>query len=163
MEGELIVKGKGRGRQILLTAIVTAVLTFVLVLPMMRGWTISGLVAGLLVAAVTYILWRLLYPMMARLIPGEKEKRIPWTLDEETLHLGGESLARDNIRKVHCWPNRDALGNAHPGWTVNVETKQGKNQLFRSLEEGDALDESIQSLKTLVEALGFGASWVQEA
>ncbi len=163
MEGELIVKGKGRGRQIVLTALCTGILTFLLVLPMMRGWKITGLTAGLVTAAVTYILWRMLYPLLSRLLPGEKESRIPWTLEGEKLRLGAETLDLNRLKKVHCWPNRDALGNKNPGWIVNLETTQGKNYLFRSLEEGEGLDQSIQSLKTLVEALGYGSSWAQEA
>lgn len=164
MNGELILKGNSPWKKILPTVLLTTLLTFLLILPMMLRLKVTGLMAAAMVAILTYVLWRLLYPLMSRLLPeGEKNRRLPWRLDGEALYLGEENIPLENLKMVHCWPNRDALGNRLPGWTVNLETKgKQKNQVFRSLEEGEELTASVESLHTLVEALGYGSLWVEE-
>ena len=59
---------------------------------------------------------------------------------------------------MYCWPNRDALGHTGAGWTINIETT-GKNQVLRSLTEGEDLERSVGQLRALVEALGYGSRW----
>ena len=41
---------------------------------------------------------------------------------------------------------------------MNIETT-GKNQLLRSLTEGEEVDHSVRQLRALVVALGYGAQW----
>ena len=108
---------------------------------------------------LAYVLLRVFYPVFDRLLPGgRREESVEWTVSGSTLKLAGTSIGRDQIRSVHCWPNRDALGNDKPGWTVNIET-DGKNILLRSLSEEGRAEQSAQSLRNLVEALGYGGAW----
>jgi hypothetical protein len=127
-------------------------------------WNVENRWAGSIVAAVVaYVLWRMLYPAIARLLPQrEAVQTVAWTLTEDTLTIGGDVIPRSAIRQVHCWPNRDALGSALAGWTVNIETS-GKNRVLRSVTEGDRANASARQLRELVEALGYGRRWDEAA
>ena len=113
----------------------------------------SGFQRGAVIALLTYILFRLLYPIAAdRLIPHGGAVSVPWELTAEALILNGETIPRDSIRQVHIWDNRNALGQIQPGCIVNIE-RNGKNILLRSLTRGGEAEESAARLKAFAEAL----------
>ena len=85
-------------------------------------------------------------------------KTSSWRVTPDTLYLGETAIPRSSIRQVYCWPNRDALGHKGTGWTINIETT-GKNQVLRSLTEGEDLERSVQQLRAMVVALGYGDRW----
>ena len=120
----------------------------------LTGWTLT------IAAALTaYVVFRMLYGLLDRALPSTIPIRTAdWSLTEDALTLDGQTIPRDTIRQVHCWPNRDALGHSLPGWSVNIETT-GRNQLLRSLAEGPLADRSVQQLHDLVDALGYGVRW----
>ena len=111
------------------------------------------------VAAVVtaYILFRFIYPVVAGWMGRGEEQTIPWTLTEESLTIGPRSIPRQSIRKVHCWPGRNALGQSTGNMVVNIETT-GKNRVLRTLS-GARAEESAASLEQLVRALGYGDAW----
>ena len=161
MSGSLLLKKEGAWKEGLPAVVITAVLTFLCVWPLVRRVPQKGMLPGLMAALVTYLLWRGLYPALAGLFQrGGKSYSLSWTLDETLLTLGEARISRESIKMVHCWPGRDALGTKHPGWTVNIETT-GKNYLLRSLEGGEEQEASERSLRALVEALGYGSAWVE--
>ena len=126
---------------------------------------LDGQAQGAAAAILAYVLFRILYPRASRLFPGRGTRRVPWTVTEDALSIGGRTVARDSIKNIHIWPNRDALGHALPGWTVNIETT-GRNLLLRAPGQsggghGDNRDGG-EELQTLVRALGYGDRWPGE-
>ena len=111
----------------------------------LRRVELTGLARGIVAALGAYVLFRLFYPMLRGLFPGGGERTLLWHVTPDTLVLGREEIPRGAIKAVHCWPNRDALGHAGAGWTVNIETTR-KNHLLRSLTEGEGLDQSVRQL-----------------
>ena len=67
--------------------------------------------------------------------------------------LGGETIPRRDIVQVYLWPERDALGHAGGGCTVNIE-RQGKNILLRTPGGAEAAP-AAEELKALASALGW--------
>lgn len=100
---------------------------------------------GAVGAAVAYVLCRVLY---GRLNPSGSVRRIAWALSDTELVIDGRTIPRTSIRKVHCWPNRDAFGHERPGRVVNIETGR-QNTLLRSADT----DAAAHELETLVRAL----------
>lgn len=165
MSGELILKNSKRWKQVLPAVLLTALATFFLVWLLMgrRSASTSDILMGIMVVVLAYILFRTLYPALVKLMPGgDKTLHLRWRLTGDALELGEETISLDNIRKVHCWPNRDALGHRLAGWIVNIETVKGKNHVLCSVDEGDGVDESVESLHQLVSALGYESGWVEE-
>ena len=111
-------------------------------------------------ALTAYLLFRLLYPAISALLPGGTQS-VSWSVTATELRLGGDTVDRDTIKMVHCWPGRDALGNRRSGYTVNIETA-GKNFLLHSLAEGQDAEKSASELRALVSALGYGRQWPEE-
>lgn len=162
MTGKLILKNSGRWKQTLPAVVLTAVVTFICVWPLMTRVKADGLMLGAMAALVTYILWRVLYPVLAKMLPGgENTSTLDWELTGEALRLGMDTIPLDTIRMVHCWPNRDALGHPLEGWTVNIETT-GKNRVLCSLEDGPDVQASVESVHALVTALGYESRWTEE-
>ena len=60
-------------------------------------------------ALTAYLLFRLLYPAISALLPGGQQS-VSWSVTATELRLGGQTVDRDTIKMVHCWPGRDALG-----------------------------------------------------
>ena len=104
-----------------------------------------------------YVLFRLFYPHVEG--PVSRRRRADASLARDAGYPGpgAGGNPRGAIKAVHCWPNRDALGHAGAGWTVNIETT-GKPPA-RSLTEGEGLDQSARQLRALVVALGYGGQW----
>ncbi len=162
MTGELILKSGVRWKQILPAVVLTAGVTFAVVWPMMTRMKGDGLMWAAMAALMTYVLWRVLYPLLVKLMPGgEKPGAVVWELRGDVLQLGEDTIPLDSIKMVHCWPNRDALGHRLEGWTVNIETT-GKNRVLCSVEDGPQVQASEESVHALVTALGYESSWVEE-
>ena len=122
----------------------------------------EGLALTVTAALLCYVLFRVLYPAVSQLIgKGEGGRTVTWTVTADALVLDGQSISRSSIKQVHCWPNRDALGHTEAGWTVNIET-QGKNQVLRSLKEGENVERSARQLRALVIALGYQSRCPEE-
>lgn len=158
MSGELIVKTNS-WRQTLpglvLACAAAAVLTFLFI----RNLSLTGLARGAVAALVAYVLFRVLYPVCTKLFgKGTGNQAGTWRVTADTLYLNDLAIPRSSIRQVYCWPNRDALGHTGAGWTINIETT-GKNQVLRSLTEGEDLERSVGQLRALVEALGYSSRW----
>ena len=162
MKGTLILESRG-GWKTALPFVLAAVAAVLADLPTARHLPDAGAFArSALLAAMTYIWFRLFYYAFSLLLPkDERSRTVEWTLTEDTLTLDGEAIPRKNIRQVHCWPNRDALGFDHGGWKVNLEMAGG-NRLLRSVKEGPAAEISARQLRELVEALGYGSRWPAE-
>ena len=162
MNGELILKNSGRWKQTLPAVVLTIGATFLFVWPLMTRVQTGGIMRGIMAALVTYILFRCLYPVLAKAMPGgEKNITLTWEVTWDALKLGEDSIPLDSIKQVHCWPNRDALGNSLAGWIVNIETT-GKNRMLCSVEEGPEVETSVEGLHEMVKALGYGERWVEE-
>ena len=161
MSGELLLEKKTGGRYavtLLLACAAAGVLTW-LVLSRLH---MEGLALTVTAALLCYVLFRVLYPAVSQLIgKGEGGRTVTWTVTADALVLDGQSISRSSIKQVHCWPNRDALGHTEAGWTVNIET-QGKNQVLRSLKEGENVERSARQLRALVIALGYQSRWPEE-
>ena len=159
MNGKLILEGRG-GWKTALTFVLAAAAAVAADLLTARYLPEAGTLArSAMLAAMTYIWFRLFYYAFSRLLPrNEGSRTVAWTLTEDTLTLDGETIPRRNIRQVHCWPNRDALGFDHGGWKVNLEMAGG-NRLLCSVREGPAAEISARQLRALVEALGYGSRW----
>lgn len=156
MSGELLLETRGKtlpalGLSCLLTA--GAALVFLRRLPLS-----GGAARGAAAALLAYVLFRILYPALRRLLPGRAAAAGTWTVTPETLYLNGTAIPREEIRQVYCWPNRDALGHAGGGWTVNLET-DGGHHVLRTLSEGADADRSVRQLRAMVVALGYGSCW----
>ena len=162
MSGELILKNSQRWKQTVPAVLLTIGAAFILVALLAHSMKMSAMTYTLLGAVLAYILFRTLYPRIVKAMPGgTRELRKTWTLTGDTLQLGEETIPLDNIKMLHCWPNRDALGHQLTGWLVNIETKKGRNHVLCSLDEGD-VEASVESLHALVTALGYEARWVAE-
>lgn len=124
-------------------------------------WGIENMTAiarSALMAVGAYVVFSLLSYCFERLLPDSGEiGTLPWRVESETLTLGEVSIPLENIRKVHCWPGRNILGQSTGNVVVNIETT-GKNQVLRSLD-GERAHESEAALEELVRALGYGAAW----
>ena len=101
---------------------------------------------------LAYVLFRLLYPAALRRFPGGGTRTVTWTVTADALSVDGRTVPRSDVREVHIWPGRDALGHPLPGWTVNIETA-GKN-IFLRVPDGDGGE-----LRALITALGYGDRW----
>ena len=110
----------------------------------------SGFARGAVGAFSAYVLCRVFYAVLSH---GGQSRRIAWELTDAALILDGETIPRETIKGVYCWPARDAFGHSRNGWTVNIETT-GRNTLLRSLTSGDGAEASARELETLVRALG---------
>lgn len=111
-----------------------------------------------LVAVGAYVVFSLLWYCFERLLPDSGEAgMLPWRVESGTLTLGEASIPLESIRKVHCWPGRNALGQSTGNMVVNIETT-GKNRVLRTLS-GARAEESAASLEQLVRALGYGDAW----
>ena len=156
MSGEVKVR-KSDWQRTLAAVLLGCLLDGVLMYLFLRRVELTGLARGIVAALGAYVIFRLLYPMTAGMFPGGREETT-WMVTADKLVLGQTEIPLDTIKMVHCWPNRDALGHAGAGWTVNIETT-GKNHLLRSLTEGEGLDQSVRQLRALVVALGYGGQW----
>ncbi|WP_295586120.1 hypothetical protein [uncultured Oscillibacter sp.] len=159
MSGELILE-KSDWRRVLAAVVGVCVLDGALMIFFLPRLHMTGMTLAVVAALTAYVLFRLLYPALEGMLPGGKET-VKWNLTADTLHLGGTAIDRSTIKMVHCWPNRDALGNRGNGITVNIETT-GKNQLLRSVRDGVDADPSARQLRALVTALGYGSRWPAE-
>lgn len=161
MSGELLLEKKSGGRYavtLLLACAAAGVLTWMA----LSRLHMEGLALTVTAALLCYVLFRVLYPAVSQLIgKGEAACSVTWTVTEDALVLDGRSIPRSSIKQVHCWPNRDALGHAEAGWTINIETT-GKNQVLRSLKEGEDAERSARQLRALVTALGYQSRWPEE-
>ena len=162
MSGELLLKTHS-WRQVLpgvlLCAAVAAVGTFLC----LQFLSLTGFARGAVAAFIAYVLFRVLYPVCTGLFSrGKAASAGTWRVTPDTLYLNDTAIPRASIRQVHCWPNRDALGHAGAGWTVNIETT-GKNHLLRTLTEGEDVDRSVRQLRAMVVALGYGGRWADGA
>lgn len=162
MSGELLLENeswwKSRLPAAVLAALVSALLCWAAA-PLLNRWHMTGLTRQVTVALLALILWWAVYPVISRAFPGRgQNRRTAWTLTADTLLLGDVSIPLDEIKMVHCWPNRSALGTAGAGWTVNIETA-GKNRVLRSLTRGEDSEQSARLLRELVTALGYGSQW----
>ena len=163
MSGELLIKTHS-WRQVLpglaLSAAAAAGVTFV---SLQFLTSLTGFARGAVAAFIAYVLFRVLYPVCTGLFSrGKAASAGTWRVTPDTLYLNDTAIPRASIRQVHCWPNRDALGHAGAGWTVNIETT-GKNHLLRTLTEGEDVDRSVRQLRAMVVALGYGGQWVDGA
>lgn len=160
MSGELLLKTRS-WRQMLPGLVLAAAIAAGVTLLAMQYLSLTGIARGAAAAAIAYVLFRVLYPVCTRLFSrGTSAQAGTWRVTEDTLYLNETAIPRAGIRQVHCWPNRDALGHAGAGWTVNIETT-GKNYLLRSLTEGEDLERSVRQLRAMVTALGYGSRWDQ--
>ena len=159
MSGTLLVKKKGgwkrNGCVLCGSIVITAAVDWVV----LRRFPLQGAARSAVIAVLTYILFRVFYGELGRLLPeGGSAQTLEWTLSADTLTLGETVIPRETIRQVHCWPNRDSLGQDLPGWTVNIET-DGKNQVLHSVPEGPERAPSERQLRALVCALGYAGAW----
>ena len=159
MSGELILK-RSSCRQTALALAAASLLSGGVMLALMSVAHLQGMTLAIGAAVLVYVLFRVFYPSAVKLLPQQNE-RLKWTLTDTALFLGQKEIPLASIKTVHCWPNRDALGNVLGGWTVNIETT-GKNHLLRSLKEGPDMERSVNSLHELVEAMGYGRNWKEQ-
>ena len=158
MSGELLLKNHS-WRQVLPGLLLAAAAAAGVTFWALQYLPLEGLAQAAVAALIAYVLFRVLYPVCTGLFSkGQTASAGTWRVTEDTLYLNDTAIPRSSIRQVHCWPNRDALGHAGAGWTVNIETT-GKNHLLRTLTEGADADRSIRQLRALVVALGYGSQW----
>lgn len=159
MSGELTLEKSGWPRLATTVAAVCA-LDAALMVFLLPHLHLTGMAQAVVCALTAYLLFRLLYPAISALLPGGQQS-VSWSVTATELRLGGQTVDRDAIKMVHCWPGRDALGNRRSGYTVNIETA-GKNFLLRSAAEGQDAEKSAAQLRALVSALGYGRQWPEE-
>ncbi len=159
MSGELTLEKSGWPRLAATVAAVCA-LDAALMVFLLPHLHLTGMAQAVVCALTAYLLFRLLYPAISALLPGGQQS-VSWSVTATELRLGGQTVDRDTIKMVHCWPGRDALGNRRSGYTVNIETA-GKNFLLRSAAEGQDAEKSAAQLRALVSALGYGRQWPEE-
>ena len=159
MSGELTLEKSGWPRLAATVAAVCA-LDAALMGFLLPHLHLTGMAQAVVCALTAYLLFRLLYPAISALLPGGQQS-VSWSVTATELRLGGQTVDRDTIKMVHCWPGRDALGNRRSGYTVNIETA-GKNFLLRSAAEGQDAEKSAAQLRALVSALGYGRQWPEE-
>lgn len=160
MSGELTLENSTWRRMLLVllpSVILSGALTYLTVFRL----PLEGLGLAITAAVLVYVFFRLLYPFLARLFPQSGDGSVTWVVSRSALTLGDRVIPLDAIQMVHCWPNRDALGNTSCGWTVNIETT-GKNLLLRSRGDGEEGKRSARQLRSLVIALGYGSRWTEE-
>lgn len=158
MSGELLLKNHS-WRQVLPGLLLAAAAAAGVTFWALQYLPLEGLAQAAVAALIAYVLFRVLYPVCTGLFSkGQTASAGTWRVTEDTLYLNDTAIPRSSIRQVHCWPNRDALGHAGAGWTVNIETT-GKNHLLRTLTEGADADRSIRQLRAMVVALGYGSQW----
>ena len=158
MSGELLLKNHS-WRQVLPGLLLAAAAAAGVTFWALQYLPLEGLAQAAVAAFIAYVLFRVLYPVCTGLFSkGQTASAGTWRVTEDTLYLNDTAIPRSSIRQVHCWPNRDALGHAGAGWTVNIETT-GKNHLLRTLTEGADADRSIRQLRAMVVALGYGSQW----
>jgi hypothetical protein len=159
MSGELLLKASSARRTALSVAGAVLAAGFVTFLFLRLSPLEEGLARAVLAALLAYVIFRVFYPAIAGVLGrGQAVRTVAWRLEGETLYLGELAIPRASIKMVHCWPDRDALGHQGAGWTVNIETT-GKNQVLRTLAEGEDLERSVTGLRELVTALGYGGQW----
>ena len=159
MSGELTLE-KTNWMGTLLAVLLACAATAVLMLLFLPHLGLTGFARGAVAALGAYVIFRLLYPMTAGMVPGGREETT-WMVTADKLVLGQTEIPLDTIKTVHCWPNRDALGQKGSGWTVNIETT-GKNALLRSCTKEQEAKQSARQLRALVTALGYGSAWAEE-
>lgn len=159
MSGELTLEKSGWPRLAATVAAVCA-LDAALMVFLLPHLHLTGMAQAVVCALTAYLLFRLLYPAISALLPGGQQS-VSWSVTATELRLGGQTVDRDTIKMVHCWPGRDALGNRRSGYTVNIETA-GKNFLLRSAAEGQDAEKSAAQLRALVSALGYSRQWPEE-
>lgn len=159
MSGELTLE-KTNWMGTLLAVLLACAATVVLMLLFLPHLGLTGFARGAVAALGAYVIFRLLYPMTAGMFPGGREETT-WMVTADKLLLGQTEIPLDTIKTVHCWPNRDALGQKGNGWTVNIETT-GKNALLRSCTKEQEAKQSARQLRALVVALGYGSAWAEE-
>ena len=159
MSGELTLE-KTNWMGTLLAVLLACAATVVLMLLFLPHLGLTGFARGAVAALGAYVIFRLLYPMTAGMFPGGREETT-WMVTADKLVLGQTEIPLDTIKTVHCWPNRDALGQKGSGWTVNIETT-GKNALLRSCTKEQEAKQSARQLRALVTALGYGSAWAEE-
>lgn len=126
--------------------------------PMWGIENMTGLARSVLVALGAYVIFAILRYLLERILPErENVASLPWRVEEGTLTLDDSAIPLASIRKVHCWPGRNILGQSTGNMVVNIETT-GKNRVLRTLS-GEQGEESASSLEQLVRALGYGADW----
>lgn len=158
MSGELLLKNHS-WRQVLPGLLLAAAAAAGVTFWALQYLPLEGLAQAAVAALIAYVLFRVLYTVCTGLFSkGQTASAGTWRVTEDTLYLNDTAIPRSSIRQVHCWPNRDALGHAGAGWTVNIETT-GKNHLLRTLTEGADADRSIRQLRAMVVALGYGSQW----
>ena len=158
MSGELLLKNHS-WRQVLPGLLLAAAAAAGVTFWALQYLPLEGLAQAAVAALIAYVLFRVLYPVCTGLFSkGQTASAGTWRVTEDTLYLNDTAIPRSSIRQVHCWPNRDALGHAGAGWTVNIETT-GRNHLLRSLTEGEDVDRSVRQLRAMVVALGYGHRW----
>ena len=159
MSGELTLE-KTNWMGTLLAVLLACAVTVVLMLLFLPHLGLTGFARGAVAALGAFVIFRLLYPMTAGMFPGGREETT-WMVTADKLVLGQTEIPLDTIKTVHCWPNRDALGQKGRGWTVNIETT-GKNTLLRSCTKEQEAKQSARQLRALVTALGYGSAWAEE-
>ena len=159
MSGELTLEKSGWPRLAATVAAVCA-LDAALMVFLLPHLHLTGMAQAVVCALTAYLLFRLLYPAISALLPGGQQS-VSWSVTATELRLGGQTVDRDTIKMVHCWPGRDALGNRRSGYAVNIETA-GKNFLLRSAAEGQDAEKSAAQLRALVSALGYSRQWPEE-
>ena len=153
MSGKLIVKGK---KQSLMTAVAAAaaiaaggVTAGVVMYWVNRYLQTAGLITQVVVVvAALAAAWYCFFTLDEKLASRGEMETLPWTVTETELRLGEKKIERSKIRQVYCWKKKT-------GWLVNIETS-GPNELLRSRGNDEA---SVESLRALVVALGYGARW----
>ena len=159
MSGKLTLENGGGWKHTVPAVLLSAAAALVLTWLLMSRVALSEMPFAIVSVLIAYVLFRVFYPAVSHLIPQQDVLRtVRWTLTGGALTIGDDVIPRDTIRQVHCWPNRDALGNRFAGWTVNIETT-GKNRLLRSVTDEKLAESSARHLRELVEALGYGRVW----
>ena len=157
MEGKVHIAPAGRWKHtaaVCLLSVIAAALLMLLCVRWLDRLELDPLARSALLALLAYVVFRVFYPALDSLLPGgEKQRTLTWQVTEETLILGGETIPRRDIIQVHLWPERDALGHAGAGCTVNIE-RQGKNILLRTPGGAEAVP-AAEELKALASALGW--------
>lgn len=149
MSGEISVMKRDVKTEICAFALAAAI-AFVGVMLLFRYVNASGFARGAVGAFSAYVLCRIFY---AALSNGGESRRIAWELTGVALILDGETIPRETIKGVYCWPARDAFGHSLNGWTVNIETT-GRNILLRLMASSDDVEQSAREMETLISALG---------
>ena len=143
MSGKLLLEPDAQWGRSVPAAIISVLASFLLVVVSYSALEtqvdLDGIAFQVAAVVTAYILFRFIYPVVAGWMGRGEEQTIPWTLTEESLTIGPRSIPRQSIRKVHCWPGRNALGQSTGNMVVNIETT-GKNRVLRTLSGARAED-----------------------